>query len=199
MAKSKRIKLTEQDTGNARLQAILDSPDCPKSLLKLSIRQFLNLSIGATSIVQDPEELVVQIAGYFDWLEANPLYEGKLASYQGDHEVIDIPKMRAATLTGLYQYLGISPNVWSGWKQNRTDLLPVCQWAEMAVANYKFEGAAAGLLQPNIIMRDLGLADKSELSGPGGEPLQTVVQYQLPDNGRGKDEPKDPAAEAETD
>ncbi|MDC9826565.1 terminase small subunit, partial [Devosia sp. ZB163] len=42
----------------------------------------------------------------------------------------------------------------------------------------KFEGAAAGLLNPNIIARDLGLADKQELTGKGGSPLMPTIVYE---------------------
>ena len=36
---------------------------------------------------------------------------------------------------------------------------------------YKFEGAAAGLLHANIIARDLGLADKKDITQNKEQPL----------------------------
>lgn len=45
--------------------------------------------------------------------------------------------------------------------------------AEEIIRRQKFEGAAADLFNPNIIARDLGLADKSELTGKDGGPIET--------------------------
>jgi len=39
----------------------------------------------------------------------------------------------------------------------------------------KFEAAAGGLLNPNIIARDLGLAERTELTGRDGEPIKTQL------------------------
>lgn len=44
-------------------------------------------------------------------------------------------------------------------------MLAVITQAEAVIYEQKFTGAAADLLNPNIIARDLGLADKKELSG----------------------------------
>ena len=52
---------------------------------------------------------------------------------------------------------------------------------EQIIRTQKFEGAAAELLNPNIIARDLGLADRSEHSGPGGGPIRTLDLSKLSD------------------
>ena len=44
----------------------------------------------------------------------------------------------------------------------------------------KFTAAAAGFLNAAIIARDLGLAEKHEVAGPGGGPLQTVTTEMTP-------------------
>ena len=46
------------------------------------------------------------------------------------------------------------------------------------IRTQKFEGASADLLNPNIIARDLGLADKSELTGAGGGAIETVTRIE---------------------
>lgn len=50
-----------------------------------------------------------------------------------------------------------------------------------AIRHQKFTGAAADLLNPMIISRDLGLADKSELSGPDGGPMEVSARDILAD------------------
>ena len=49
----------------------------------------------------------------------------------------------------------------------------VLDWIEEVIYTQKFEGAAGNMMNANFLARDLGLADKSELSGPNGGPLQT--------------------------
>jgi hypothetical protein len=44
------------------------------------------------------------------------------------------------------------------------------------ILDQKFTGAAADLLNPNIIARDLGLTDKKEVSGDLLNPLTEVIR-----------------------
>ena len=120
-----------------------------------------------------PEELWAACVEYFDWNEDNPLYEAKLTSYQGENKIEPLPKLRAMTIGGLCIFIGISQRLWSEWRSSRPDLLPVMHEAEELIRRQKFEGAAADLFNPNIIARDLGLADKSELTGKDGGPIET--------------------------
>ena len=46
---------------------------------------------------------------------------------------------------------------------------------EEIIRQQKFEGAAANLLNANIIARDLGLADKAEITGRDGGPIETKM------------------------
>ena len=55
----------------------------------------------------------------------------------------------------------------------------VTNLAEQIIRNQKFTGAAAFQLQPNLIARDLGLADKQEVSSPDGS-LGNKVAVVLP-------------------
>jgi len=124
----------------------------------------------------NPQDLMVACAGYFEWLENNQLQEARLVSFEGVSRVENIPKMRSPTLAGLCLYLGINRDNWGRWRrgQDREDLLCVVEVVEQAMYEAKFTGAAAGLLNPLIISRDLGLADRSEITGKDGGPLQTV-------------------------
>ncbi|SMP36850.1 terminase small subunit, partial [Shimia sagamensis] len=54
---------------------------------------------------------------------------------------------------------------WREWRKSRKDLSSVMTRVEQIIRQQKFEGAAAELLNPNIIARDLGLADKKEIGG----------------------------------
>jgi hypothetical protein len=55
-----------------------------------------------------PEILWDACCEYFDWNEANPLWEVKSYMYQGAPVQDQIPKMRAMTIFGLCGFLDIS-------------------------------------------------------------------------------------------
>lgn len=122
-------------------------------------------SAGPKPIFADGDQLWAACVEYFDWVEDNPLHEAKAFAYEGVVKVESLPKMRAMTLGGLCLFLDITDQTWRDWKAGRPDLLGVITRAEAVIYQQKFTGAAADLLNPNIIARDLGLADKKELSG----------------------------------
>lgn len=67
--------------------------------------------------------------------------------------------MRAMTIDGLCLFLDIGVSTWATWR-GRQDFMEVIAKAESVIKSQKFAGAAADLLNPNIIARDLGLSDK---------------------------------------
>lgn len=124
---------------------------------------------------------------YFDWVEANPLYEDKVFAYQGEIKHEPAAKMRAMTLDGLYIFLDINRSTWDLYRK-RDDFIAVITRIENIIRTQKFEGASADLLNANIIARDLGLRDNvnNEHSGPNGGPIETEskIKVYIPDNGR---------------
>lgn len=131
-------------------------------------------SHGRNPMFTDPTALWDACCQYFDWNDANPLYEDNLVTFQGHGTHEPMAKMRAMTIAGLCMYLDIDESTWRGWKKDRSDLLAVITRAESVIYRQKFEGASASMLNPNIIARDLGLADKQELTGKNGGPIQTA-------------------------
>lgn len=129
---------------------------------------------GAPRKFADPEQLRAACIAYFDWANENPLYEDKLITHQGAATHEPVARMRAFTLGGLCVFLGISHEAWKDWRKNRSDLSAVIGWVETVIFTQKFEGAAANLLNANIISRELGLANRQELTGQDGLPIQTA-------------------------
>lgn len=127
-------------------------------------------SHGRNPIFETEDDLWCAACEYFEWVEKNPLWEEKSYMYQGKPVRDTIAKMRAMTLDGLQVYLDISHTTWQNYRA-KEDFVAVTTRIEKIMREQKFTGAAAELLNPNIIARDLGLADKSELSGKDGGPI----------------------------
>lgn len=98
---------------------------------------------------------------YFHWVEDNPLKEEKVFHNQGNVTRATVSKMRAMTMDGLYTFLDISPQSWKNWRTTE-GLMETVQRVERIIRDQKFSGAAADLLNSNIIARDLGLTERIE-------------------------------------
>jgi hypothetical protein len=119
-------------------------------------------SHGRAPIFGSPDDLWSSCLEYFEWVETNPLYEAKAFAFQGTVTLQDLPKMRAMTVSGLCIFLDISVKTWAEYR-DREDFTPITTRVDEIIRTQKFQGAAADLLNPNIIARDLGLTDKSEV------------------------------------
>ena len=128
-------------------------------------------SHGRNPIFATPEDLWQACCEYFDWVEANPLWQDNLVTYQGQSVHEPIAKMRAMTVVSLCIFLDIDPKTWLDYRV-RDGFVPITTRVDGIIRSQKFQGAAADLLNANIIARDLGLADKSELTGRDGGPIQ---------------------------
>ena len=130
------------------------------------------------------EQLLKGANKYFQWCQDNPLLEEQVVNKswveEKDGERITHPysiaylsKMRPFTIEGLCNFLEICVNTFKNYEKEK-DYLTVTTRIRQIIYNQKFEGAASGFLNPNIIARDLGLKDKKELSGDPEQPLQII-------------------------
>ncbi len=127
---------------------------------------------GRHKIFETPEILWESCVEYFEWCEANPLLEQKIFHTNGVITKDTVSKMRAMTLDGLCLFLGVNRSTWDEYRK-RQDFCLVIEHAEKAIREQKFTGAAADLLNANIIARDLGLRDGVEHTGKDGGAIQT--------------------------
>jgi hypothetical protein len=125
---------------------------------------------GRDKLFATPELLWNAACEYFQWCEDNPLYETKAFAYQGEITTATLPKMRAMTLSQLCFYLHCNEAYFRNFKlqlpEGEKDFNAVIEEIERTIYNQKFQGAAADLLNANIIARDLGLAEKQEIKLP---------------------------------
>lgn len=115
---------------------------------------------GRDKLFASPELLWEACCEYFEWVAANPLWESKAFAFQGVVTIEQLPKMRAMTLDGLTLFLDIDRRTWNAWR-DQEDFSEVVMKADQVIREQKFAGAAADLLNPNIIARDLGLTEKT--------------------------------------
>lgn len=121
---------------------------------------------GRNKLFATPELLWDAAIEYFEWCDENPLKEEKLFHYQGDISKESVNKLRAYTITALCLYLDCSTEYFRHFETNNKDnkdFMPIITRIRETIYSQKFTGAAAELLNPNIIARDLGLSDKQEI------------------------------------
>jgi len=131
-------------------------------------------SHGRKPLFDSGENLWNACVEYFEWVEANPLKEEKIFSFQGGIVKGEVSKMRAMTFDGLFLFLDIAKQTWHNY-HNSEVLAETVERVEHYIRDYKFTGAAAELLNPIIIARDLGLRDGMEHTGRDGGPISGVL------------------------
>lgn len=84
------------------------------------------------------------------------------------------------TISAMCLYFDCSREWWTKFRKDAPeDFLPIIARIEAIMHSQKFEGAAVGAFNANIIARDLGLTDKSDITSNGNT---IVVPAWLKDN-----------------
>lgn len=118
----------------------------------------------------NPQELLQGIKEYFDLILNNPIFENIL--HQKTGEVVKIPRQKPLTIIGLCNHIGLTIAQLKEYEtneklQNHAEFKNIITHARQICYQQKFEGAAVGIFNSNIIARDLGLIDKTETNeGP---------------------------------
>lgn len=126
----------------------------------------------ANTYVVDAEDLWAAACEYFEWVQNNPLYSTHTFKIRNEVITQEVPYDRPFTKYGLFIYLGIAQRTWVEWR-NDEELSDTVQLIDQVITTQKYEGAVSGIFNPMIIARDLGLKEGSEVSGPGGGPIET--------------------------
>lgn len=134
---------------------------------------FERLKVKERRVFLSAQEFLDAAIQYFKWAESTPLLEEEVYMYKGAIIRADKKKVRAFTKQGLSQYLSIPSSRLYDYKSRGGDWEEAVELIEQAIFNQKFEHAAAGMLNSTIIARDLGLAEKNELTGKDGGPIKT--------------------------
>jgi hypothetical protein len=119
----------------------------------------LRASHGRDLIFSSPPVLLEACVEYFEewdkriWVKED--WVGK------DAILVKRKTIAPYTLTSLYTFLDITAQTWKDYR-GREGFLEITTRVEQIMFTQKFEGAAVGAFNPNIIARDLGLKEISE-------------------------------------
>ncbi|MEJ8803144.1 DNA-packaging protein [Pontibacter sp. H249] len=119
---------------------------------------------GRDKLFASPDLLWEAACEYFEWCDKHPWIKKDWVGK--DAFEVDRPTQRPYTLSGLCLYLDVNTKYFNDFKKaGREDFSEVLTRIEETIYTQKFEGAAVGTFNASIIARDLGLADKKEISG----------------------------------
>ena len=105
-----------------------------------------------------PEHMWEACCEYFIWVDENPMQECKVFSHQGEIIYAPLFKPRPMTISGMCVFLGIAHRTWSDYR-HREEFAEMVSEVEAVIFDQKFAAAAADLMNPTIIARDLGLKE----------------------------------------
>jgi hypothetical protein len=140
----------------------------------------VRLKSGRDKIFSSPQHLWDAAIQYFQWCDNNPWYR-KEAVKGGDlaGKLISVPTQRPYTLSGLCLYLDVTRETFDnyGKEESYKDFFDIVTRIRETIYTQKFEGAAVGAYNANIIIRDLGLREKTELSTDPDRPVFGNIDY----------------------
>lgn len=118
-----------------------------------------------------PDELWEEACNYFEWIDENPAIGNDTKTKSGgkngeELEIKTTKSVKPYTESGLQIYLGITDTTWENYcsgVDSYADFLAVTKMIKKIIYTQKFEGAAIGQFNANIIARDLGLTDKKDI------------------------------------
>jgi hypothetical protein len=134
-------------------------------------------SHGTEKIFKTPKALWDAACEYFEWCDANPWYKHDPVKAGPEFgKTVLTPTARPYTIMGLCIFLDCTEQTLSnyGTKEGYEDYFGVVSNIKGIIYTQKFEGAAVGAFNANIIARDLGLKDATtnEHTGQGGGPIK---------------------------
>lgn len=118
---------------------------------------------GRDALFSSPDLLWEAATEYFEHTDSRKWTEKHWVGKDGDE--VEKENETPYTISGLCLYLDASREWWYKFKQSASeDFLHILARIENIIYTQKFEGAAVGAFNANLIARDLGLAEKSDNS-----------------------------------
>lgn len=99
---------------------------------------------------------------YISYCIENPIKEQEVVKYKDHYEIIELNRPRAMNIQGLCNWLDLSLQGFLNYEK-RDDFVDVITRVRQIIYTYKFEHASVNMMNANIIARDLGLKDSSNV------------------------------------
>lgn len=114
--------------------------------------------------VTSPEDLLAFAKEYMTWTYKNPLPDEKVFHHRGLITRANVPRYRPASLKGFCSWLQVHISKIEYWKRQSAEFAKAVQFIIQRFEDYNYQLAAAGLLDPGFIARDLGMYEKVDPS-----------------------------------
>lgn len=127
------------------------------------------------------DDFLADCVKYFEWATQTPIMTEKATVASGDVIRYDEKKLRVFTKKGLALHLGITTSKLASLMQQFPE---VGEIIEQVIYVQKFENAAVGVLNSTMMAKDLGIAEKQEISGPQGGPVEVSFRLNMIPEGK---------------
>lgn len=123
---------------------------------------------------ETPDDMAKAINSYFEWVVEHPLFENKVTHHMGEQVDMTLEKPRAMTVVALCLHLGIAPPTFNEYASKGPEFSELIARTKDVIYVQKFEGAAAELFSTPVIIRDLGLKDRTDVTSDGEGVTQII-------------------------
>lgn len=121
---------------------------------------------GRDKLFETPKLMWEAAAEYFEWVDSHKWEKIETTIKPHGTETKTIPTERPYTISGLCLYLNCNVQYFNDFEKSlpkdEKDFSSVITRIREIIYTQKFEGAAVGAFNSNIIARDLGLVEKKE-------------------------------------
>jgi len=149
---------------------------------------------GRDKLFATPELLWEACSEYFESIDSNPFYKAEaktinIGDYQSQVEIVNMPVMKPYTIQGLCRYLDANTHYFNHFEADlkdkedslSKDFKQILTRVREIIYEQKFSGAASGFFNGNLITRDLGLKESTDLNHTGIPTQSVQVTIAKPD------------------
>lgn len=142
--------------------------------------------VGPPLLFGDAELLTQAAFEYFEWVDTHPLYRYELLrGGEMAGQVVAVRMARPYTLAGFCLYCGVTTNYFHQMRQDAMqkddkEMSNAMKMIDQTILTQKFEGAASGIFNANFIARDLGMADRTDMTTKGQNINQPNITINMP-------------------
>ena len=120
--------------------------------------------VGRPVLFKTASPLEKACENYFKTCDENPWFRNELVK-GGDFagSIVPVPTARPYTLIALCQHIGMTRETWYQYEK-KPGFSDITTYVRDKIYNQKFEGAAVGAFNANLIARELGLSERQDIN-----------------------------------